>query len=329
MRGEYHRTITICTTIIKAGFADPKVNKLYEMAKTKKRREALGKLKKVKPLKWIFAHLFDPFLESEMRAESQSQTTQENLVLETLVDHRTGLLNDRALVQQVPALATRRKHQFYLAMADIDFFKSFNDVHDNHQVGNAVLKALAKAGQHLFTKSRIWRYGGEEMVWVFDGTEEEVIGKAEQFRKYCEEKVVGEANEIIKKEDIKAFTDGFDHKKGDVFYIHYPVTISQAIVQWVEDGTNLESIITAADNGLYAAKDNGRNTVVFRGVPRNVGLKPVKYTPEMLEILHQYSLKKGSTDWWSYREKTSEKAREEALEFARNTLGDKEVRGKK
>ncbi len=167
--GRYHRTITNCTTIMKTGFADPKVTKLYEMARKKKRREALGKLRKVKPLKWLFAQLFDPFLESEMRAESQSQTTHEDLVQETLVDHRTGLLNDRAATQQIPALAARRKYQFFLTMADIDFFKSFNDVHYNHQVGNAVLKALAKAGQKIFSKNNIWRYGGEEIVWVLDG----------------------------------------------------------------------------------------------------------------------------------------------------------------
>jgi diguanylate cyclase (GGDEF)-like protein len=327
--GQYHRTITLCTTIMKAGFADPKVTNLYEMAKKKKRAEALGKLKKVKPLKWLFAQLFDPFLESEMRAESDSQTTQENLVNETLVDHRTGLLNDRAAVQQIPTLATRRKNHFYLAMADIDFFKSFNDVHYNHQVGNAVLKALAKAGQQIFTKNRIWRYGGEEIVWVFDGTEAEAVEKADQFRKHCEEKVAEEANEIIKKEDIKHFTDGLDHKKDDLFTIHYPVTISQALVEWGEDGTNLESVLTAADNGLYAAKDNGRNTVVYRGTPRSVGLKPIKYTPEMLEILHAHSFKKGSTDWWAFKKGVSEKLREEALEFARNVLHGKEVPSKK
>ncbi|HEY5039527.1 MAG TPA: diguanylate cyclase, partial [bacterium] len=318
--GQTHRTITLCTTIMKAGFADPKVTNLYEMAKKRKRAEALGKLKKVKPLKWLFAQLFDPFLESEMRAESESQTTQENLMNETLVDHRTGLLNDRAAVLQIPALAQRRKNHFYLALADIDFFKSFNDVHYNHQVGNAVLKALAKAGQQIFTKNRIWRNGGEEIAWVFDGTEEEVLEKADQFRKHCEEKVVEEANEIIKKEDIRHFTDGFDHKKDDQFIIHYPVTISQGIAEWGEDGTNLETILTSADDGLYKAKDYGRNTVFFRGKPRSVGLKPIKYTPEMLEQLHNQSLKKGSTDWWAYRKGVSEKLKEEALEFARNNL---------
>jgi diguanylate cyclase (GGDEF)-like protein len=327
--GQTHRTITLCTTIMKAGFADPKVTNLYEMAKKRKRAEALGKLKKVKPLKWLFAQLFDPFLESEMRAESESQTTQENLVNETLVDHRTGLLNDRAAVQQIPALAQRRKNHFYLAMADIDFFKSFNDVHYNHQVGNAVLKALAKAGQNIFGRNRIWRYGGEEIVWVFDGTEEEVAEKAEQFRKYCEEKVVEETNEIIKKEDIRHFTDGFDHKKDDLFIIHYPVTISQAVVEWGEDGTNFGNVLTAADNGLYEAKDNGRNRVVFRGVLRTAGVKPIKYTPEMLAILHKKSFEKSSADWWAYQNSASAKQREEALEFARNTLNEEEVIKKK
>lgn len=327
--GQYHRTITLCTTIMQAGVSDHRVNTLYEVAKKKRRTEALGKLKKVKPLKWIFAQMFDPFLEKEMRAESVIQTTQEDLVLETFVDHRTGLLNDRAAVQQIPALAARRKNAFFLCMADIDFFKSFNDVHYNHQVGNAVLKALAKAGQGIFTKGRIWRYGGEEIVWVLDGNEEAAVGKAEIFRKHCEEKVAGEANEIIQKEDIRHFTDGLDHKKDEFFVIHYPVTISQAIVQWGEDGTSLEAVLTAADHGLYTAKESGRNTVVFRNFPRSVGMKPVKYTPGILELLHKYSIKKGSRDWWDYREGIPEKAREEALEYARNTLGEREVEKKK
>ena len=327
--GQTHRTITLCTTIMKAGFSDPKVTNLYEMAKKRRRNEALGKLKKVKPLKWLFSQLFDPFLESEMRAESDSQTTQENLVNETLVDHRTGLLNDRAAPQQIPALAQRRKGRFFLAMADIDFFKSFNDVHYNHQVGNAVLKALAKAGQQIFTKGRIWRYGGEEIVWVFDGTEEEAIEKADQFRKYCEERVADEANEIIKKEDIKHFTDGLDHKKDDLFTIHYPVTISQAIAEWGVDGTNFGSVLTAADNGLYDAKDDGRNRVFYKGTSRSSGVRPIKYTPEMLEILHGHSLKKGSTDWWAFKKVAGEKGFKEALEFALNTLNEKEVPKKK
>jgi GGDEF domain-containing protein len=214
-------------------------------------------------------------------------------------------------------------------MADIDFFKSFNDVHYNHQVGNAVLKALAKAGQQIFTKSRIWRYGGEEIVWVFDGTEEEVIEKAEHFRKNCEERVIDEANEIIKKEDIRHFTDGLDHKKDDLFIIHYPVTISQAVVEWGEDGTNLESTLTAADNGLYAAKDNGRNTIVFRGSVKNAGQKPIKYTPQMLEVLHRYATKKGFSNWWMFEKANPGMAREQALEYARNTLKDEEVTKKK
>jgi GGDEF domain-containing protein len=214
-------------------------------------------------------------------------------------------------------------------MADIDFFKSFNDVHYNHQVGNAVLKALAKAGQKIFTKNNIWRYGGEEIVWALDSSEEEAIEKAEQFRKYCEESVVEEANEIIKKEGIKHFADGLDHKKDETFYIYYPVTISQAIVQWGEDGTNLESVLTAADKGLYTAKESGRNAVVYRGTLKSSGKRPIKYTPEMLGILHDQSIKKGSPHWWAQMKGLSDKSQEEALEYARNTLSNKEVPTKK
>ncbi len=324
----YHRTINLCTALLQTGVQDPKVSRLYEMAKKKKRVEALGKLKKVKPLKWLFAQIFDPFLEREMRVESEHQTTQEELMEKTLVDHRTGLLNDRAAVQQIPALASKRKNKFFLCMADIDFFKSFNDVYTNHQVGNAVLKALAKAGQQIFTRNRIWRYGGEEIVWVWDGTEEEAVQKAEEFRKCCEERVVQEANEMIRKEDIRHVEDGVDYRKEDLFTINYPVTISQAVVEWGVDGSNLENILTTADNGLYIAKNHGRNTVVFQGVPRSMGAKPTKYTPQMLLILHEYAAKKGFTHWWLFEKANPGKSRDEALEYARNTLNDGEVQKK-
>jgi hypothetical protein len=80
-----------------------------------------------------------------------------------------------------------------------------------------------------------------------------------------------------------------------------------------------------ADHGLYSAKEGGRNTVVVRGALKSSGVKPVKYTTDLLEILHNYAVKKGSANWWKYLETTNEKARSEALEFARNTLADKEV----
>src|SRR5258708_22386676 len=117
--------------------------------------------------------------------------------------------------------------------------------------------------------------------------------------------------------------------KDEVFVIHYPVTISQAIVLWGEDGNSLESLITAADHGLYSAKEAGRNAVVYRSIFKGKGNKPIKYTPEMLEILHGHAIKNGSTNWWAYLPKLSEKVREEALEYARNTMSDKGVGSKK
>ncbi len=322
---KYHRTIHICSTLMQAGFNDPKVKGLFEIAKKQEKTEALEKLKETKPFKWCLALTFPWLLEGELRTNSADKTLQENLVQETLIDDRTGLYNDRAARHQIPALAARRKKQFFLTMADIDFFKSFNDVHYNHQVGNAVLKALAKAGQKIFTKDRIWRYGGEEIIWVHDGSEQEAVEKAEEFRKYVEEHVAEDANEIIKREDIKHYADGWDHKKDEVFVVHYPVTLSQAIVLWGEDGNSLESLLTAADDGLYNAKEAGRNAIVYRSILRNKGEKPIKYTPELLEVLHEYSIKKGAPNWWSYLSNLSQVAREEVLEYARNTLTNKEV----
>jgi diguanylate cyclase (GGDEF)-like protein len=322
---KYHRTIHICSTLMKAGFNDPKIKKLFEVAKKNEKAEALEKMRESKPFKWCLAIAFPWFLEGELQANSTDKTLRENLVQETLVDDRTGLYNDRAARHQIPALAARRKNQFLLAMGDIDFFKSFNDVHYNHQVGNAVLKALAKAGQKIFTKDHIWRYGGEEIIWVHDGSEQEAVEKAEEFRRYVEEHVSADANEIIRSEEIKHYADGWDHKKDELFVIRYPVTLSQAVVLWGEDGNSLENLLTAADDGLYNAKEAGRNAIVYRNILRNKGEKPIKYTPELLEVLHEYSVKKGTPNWWAYLPTISPKVREEVLEYARNTLKNKEV----
>ncbi len=315
--GKFHWTVHVCSVLRDAGMKDPRIKALLEKAQKLEKRATLGKLRKTKPGKWLLAQMF-PFI-LDTAADCQDKTTKENLVKQTVMDDLTGLLNFRAARNQIPAYAAKKKAKIYLCMADIDYFKSFNDVHSNHQVGNAVLRTLAKAGQGIFSKERIWRYGGEEVIWILDGDEKEALEKAGEFRKYVEEKVVAEANEIIKAENIRHFTDGTGHKKDDLYVIHYPVTISQAIVEWGEDGVNLETLVTAADDGLYGAKATGRNAIVFRGIVHFQGKKPVHYTKELLEVLHQYAAPKGAKDWWEYSAGLSEKAREEVLEYARNT----------
>lgn len=296
---------------------DPRIGELLKAAKKLEKARALVKLRKTRPGKWLLARLF-PFI-LDMAAHSEEKTIKENLVREALVDHRTGLLNDRAIRNQIPAHAARKKAKFFLCLADIDYFKSFNDVHYNHQVGNAVLKAIARAGQAIFSKELIFRYGGEELVWVLEGDEKLALEKGEQFRRFVEEKVVFEANEIIKAEGIRHFADGLDHKKDEFFVIRYPVTISQAIVEWGEEGLSLEALLTAADDGLYAAKGAGRNAIVLKGSLKSQGKKPVKYTKELIEVLHRYSTQRGAKNWWEYSAGLDEKAREEVLEYARNT----------
>jgi hypothetical protein len=64
---------------------------------------------------------------------------------------------------------------------------------------------------------------------------------------------------------------------------------------------------------------------VYRNILGNKGEKPIKYTPELLEVLHEYSVKKGTPNWWAYLPTISPKVREEVLEYARNTLKNKEV----
>jgi len=77
-------------------------------------------------------------------------------------DALTGLLNRHALDVK---LNPSNERTYYVAMADVNKFKQFNDTY-GHQVGDEVLK---KAGRSLlahFRKTDCYRYGGDEFLII-------------------------------------------------------------------------------------------------------------------------------------------------------------------
>lgn len=157
-------------------------------------------------------------------------------------DSMTGLYNHRFFQEHMRRSvdqAVRFKHKFSLVLIDIDFFKKFNDTY-GHQAGDEVLRAVAeKLKKNVRTVDVVARYGGEEMAVILDrASEEEALAVAGKLVKAIAEEAYPIAEGVAKH-----------------------VTISCGVATFPSHGETPPELIEFADQGLYRAKENGRNQV--------------------------------------------------------------------
>ncbi len=138
--------------------------------------------------------------------------------------------------------AIREQNPIGLLMIDVDFFKNYND-HYGHQAGDACLQAVAKAAASKMVRAidLLARYGGEEFVVVLPNT---AIQGAYKFAlSICE--AVAALN--------------IPHAKSSVAK---HVTVSVGVASILPDrNSTADQAVAAADQALYAAKQQGRNRV--------------------------------------------------------------------
>jgi len=131
-------------------------------------------------------------------------------------------------------------NQYAIAMLDVDHFKKFNDTY-GHDVGDIVLKKVARELARVGGGGKAFRYGGEEFTVVFSARSiEKAQGPLEALRKRIAE------NKIVIPEKNKTVS----------------VTISVGISERDEDATDPWDVLKRADQKLYEAKQAGRNRVV-------------------------------------------------------------------
>lgn len=158
-------------------------------------------------------------------------------------DSLSGVYNRNRLLEEIEnALNHAKKYGevFSILMLDIDHFKGVNDRH-GHIMGDLVIKVVGEyCKSELKGKGIIGRYGGEEFIIILPQTDKEQAGKiAERIR--C-----GIEALEIKTEDKQI-----------------SITVSIGVVFIGEDRSSatVNSIISAVDAALYAAKNSGRNAV--------------------------------------------------------------------
>lgn len=171
---------------------------------------------------------------------------QKRLEKSASTDSLTNLLNRHAfdfVFQQSLLDAERTRQPMCAILLDIDFFKKVNDKH-GHLVGDHVLKEIAAIAKRSLRESDVLcRWGGEEfLILLKNCTLEKATSIAENLRS------------TIENNDFSRTTDLTRTRLG--------VTVSMGVAECRSNETE-DSVFERADQALYQAKANGRNSVYF------------------------------------------------------------------
>ena len=128
----------------------------------------------------LFARLIEQQVSREQLV-AQLQLANDELRTQALTDPLTGLLNRRALEQELErqrATARRAGHWLLVGALDLDGFKQVNDRH-GHAAGDDLLRGVALALQKALRGGDVLaRMGGDEFVIVGFGPQREADGIA-------------------------------------------------------------------------------------------------------------------------------------------------------
>ncbi|NVC64109.1 diguanylate cyclase [Vibrio sp. 05-20-BW147] len=175
---------------------------------------------------------------------SERKQLEEMLRSLAATDPLTGALNRRSFMEQAEKsikTCKRRECALSLLILDIDYFKRFNDTY-GHAAGDIVLVELVKLIQKSIREiDFVGRLGGEEFAVVLPG-----LGGKEAYQ------VADRLRQVV--EGMQIF---YDQQA-----LNMTISIGLASLSSSELDTPFEILMKMADEGLYSAKNHGRNCVI-------------------------------------------------------------------
>ncbi len=185
--------------------------------------------------------------EAEIHDRTQRlKAANEQLDRLSRTDALTGVANRRGLTEFLDRAwrkAMRTQGPVSLLLIDIDHFKAYNDRY-GHPQGDRCLQAVANALHHVAGRAGdlVARYGGEEFAAVLGDTAlEGALQVAEQARSAIERL-------------------GIEHASAPGRIVTVSIGVTSALPV---RGMHPEASLEAADQALYAAKEQGRNRVGY------------------------------------------------------------------
>ncbi len=159
-----------------------------------------------------------------------------------ITDGLTGLFNYRhfnEILNRETEEARRHGRPLSLIMADLDYFKDYNDAY-GHQTGDRLLQMIADVLRAAVREiDYVARYGGEEFAVILpDSDREGALRVAERIRSQLHQWQVPHASSPLG-----------------------VVTLSLGVASLPADAESADRLLTRADAALYDAKHRGRNRV--------------------------------------------------------------------
>ncbi|BAL78798.1 sensor domain-containing diguanylate cyclase [Bradyrhizobium cosmicum] len=184
----------------------------------------------------------------DITEQKKLETRLETLAIE---DSLTGLANRRGFDERLReewARAYRERSSLALLMIDVDHFKSYNDEY-GHPAGDACLRVVAQtiAAEMHRAGDQAARYGGEEFAVLLPNTDAAGCARiGERLRKAIRE---------------AGLVHSTNRPSGCVTASFGGAACRPALERTAGVGT----LVEAADQALYAAKDAGRDRLMMAG----------------------------------------------------------------
>ncbi|MBI5489506.1 MAG: GGDEF domain-containing protein [Deltaproteobacteria bacterium] len=179
------------------------------------------------------------------RAGTRLKQAQAALEALAATDPLTGLLNRRRILERLDEELSRRARRpdsgptpapLSILLLDLDHFKQCNDTH-GHLAGDEVLReTAARIARSIRRYDVVGRFGGEEFLVVLPGT-----GLSEALA------VAGRVLQAVRESPVDAAAASI------------PITVSAGVAEVEPAEDRPETLLARADNGLYAAKRQGRD----------------------------------------------------------------------
>ncbi|GBG15920.1 uncharacterized protein NMK_3538 [Novimethylophilus kurashikiensis] len=173
----------------------------------------------------------------------ERQHTNDRLRHQASYDALTGLPNRRLLhdrLHEEIAKASRTKQPLGLLFVDLDRFKEVNDSLGHHIGDQLLIEAAKRIRLHIRESDTVARLGGDEFVIVVPD-----VNKMDHLTRMAQ---------TVLQSLQPAFN--IEHQ---VAYI----SASIGIASYPLDAENAESLLSCADQAMYAAKERGRNGFSF------------------------------------------------------------------
>jgi diguanylate cyclase (GGDEF)-like protein len=180
---------------------------------------------------------------------------------ESLKDSLSGAFNRRGIESKLAGELKRMqggKHKLSIALIDVDYFKSINDI-QGHAAGDAALRDVAETiATHLRGRDFLGRYGGDEFLLILPHTPCNIaLGVTER---------------------LCLAVSSLSIATGSI-----PLTLSIGITEATADDDAV-TLIARADKALYQAKSDGRNCRRIVNADPSADAHTVKPSPEAAPI---------------------------------------------